>query len=59
MRTPPWVLVVDDNPANIDIIETRLASQGYRILTAGDGEEALAQAREPKPDLILLDVFLS
>ena len=58
MRTPPWVLVVDDNPANIDIIETRLASQGYRILTACDGEEALAQVREHKPDLILLDVMM-
>ncbi len=58
MRTPPWVLVVDDNPANIDIIETRLASQGYRILIARDGEEALAQVREHKPDLILLDVMM-
>jgi DNA-binding response OmpR family regulator len=58
MRTPPWVLVVDDNPANIDIIEMRLASQGYRILTARDGEEAIAQVREHKPDLILLDVMM-
>jgi adenylate cyclase len=58
MRTPPWVLVVDDNPVNIDIIETRLASHGYRILTAADGEEALAQVRAHKPDLILLDVMM-
>src|SRR5262245_9543205 len=58
MRTPPWILVVDDNPTNIDIIETRLASQGYHILTAQDGEEALAQARQHKPDLILLDVMM-
>jgi adenylate cyclase len=58
MRNPPWVLVVDDNPTNIDIIETRLASHGYHILTAADGEEALAAAREHKPDLILLDVMM-
>ena len=58
MRPPACILVVDDNPANIDIIETRLASQGYRIVTAADGEDALAKAREHKPDVILLDVMM-
>ncbi len=58
MRPPACILVVDDNPANIDIIETRLASQGYRIVTAADGEEALAKAREHMPDVILLDVMM-
>jgi class 3 adenylate cyclase len=55
---PACILVVDDNPANVDIIETRLASQGYRILTAADGEEAIAKVREHKPDLVLLDVMM-
>jgi CheY-like chemotaxis protein len=43
VRTPPQILIVDDNPENLDILETRLASHGYEILTARDGEEALAK----------------
>ena len=58
MRTPAQILIVDDNPANLDIFQTRLAAQGYEILTASDGEEALAVARERRPDLILLDVMM-
>ena len=58
MRTPPRVLVVDDNPTNIRIVRARLASEGYDIVTAGDGEEALAVARDTGPDLILLDVMM-
>ena len=58
MRTPPWILIVDDNPTNLDIFQTRLAAQGYQIFTAADGEEALAIAREKQPDLILLDIMM-
>ena len=58
MRTPARVLIADDNPANVDILQTRLAVHGYEILTAADGEEALALAREKHPDLILLDVMM-
>ena len=58
MRTPPTILVVDDNPMNVDILQTRLAVHGYQVLTANDGEEALATAREKQPDLILLDVMM-
>jgi DNA-binding response OmpR family regulator len=58
VRNPPHILIVDDNPANRDIFETRLAVHGYEIYTAGDGEEGLALARERKPDLILLDVMM-
>ena len=58
MRTPPRILLVDDNPANVDILQTRLAVHGYEILTANDGEEALAIARAKQPDLILLDVMM-
>ena len=42
MRTPPRILVVDDNPLNLDILQTRLAVHGYEIVTATDGEAALA-----------------
>ncbi len=58
MRTPPRVLVVDDNPANVDILRARLAAHGYEILTAADGEAALVVARQAQPDLILLDVMM-
>ena len=58
MRDPARILVVDDNPANVDILETRLRSQGYETLAAHDGEEALALARETLPDLILLDIMM-
>ena len=52
------MLIADDNPANLDIFRTRLSSHGYEILTASNGEEALAVAREQQPDLILLDVMM-
>ena len=58
MRTPPRILVVDDTPANVHILQLRLAAQGYDVLTATDGEAALAAARESLPDLILLDVMM-
>lgn len=58
MRTPPRILVVDDNPTNIKILQTRLTSEGYDIVTAADGEQALAAARELGPDLILLDIMM-
>ena len=58
MRQPPRILIVDDTPTNLDILQTRLAVHGYEILTAADGEEALAKARAEQPDLILLDVMM-
>jgi class 3 adenylate cyclase len=58
VRTPPRILVVDDMPANVHILELRLAAQGYEVLTATDGEAALAAARQSQPDLILLDVMM-
>ncbi len=58
MRTPPRILVVDDTAANVHILQLRLAAQGYDVVTATDGEAALAAAREARPDLILLDVMM-
>ena len=58
MRSPPRILVVDDNAANLDILRTRLIAQGYEIVTAMDGEQALAATREHLPDLILLDIMM-
>jgi adenylate cyclase len=58
MREPARILVVDDNPANLEILEARLARQGYQIVTARDGDEALVAAHAQTPDLILLDVMM-
>jgi adenylate cyclase len=58
MRTPPRILIVDDNPTNVKVLQTRLLAEGYEIVTAGDGEEGLAAAREGTPDLILLDIMM-
>ena len=56
MREAPLILVVDDVPDNVEILQMRLESQGYEVVTAGDGVEALEQTRELLPDLILLDI---
>ena len=58
MHKPPRILIVDDNEMNRDILITRLETQGYELLQAADGEEALAAAKEHLPDLILLDVMM-
>ncbi len=58
MRTPPRILIADDNAMNLDILKTRLSVHGYEILTAADGEEALAVAQRMQPDLMLLDIMM-
>jgi len=58
MRTPPRILIVDDNPTNVKIVQTRLGAEGYEIISAGDGEAGLAAARRQTPDLILLDIMM-
>jgi serine phosphatase RsbU (regulator of sigma subunit) len=58
MRTPPLILIVDDHPANVEILQMRLAANNYEIITAADGEEGLAMARDAQPDLILLDIMM-
>jgi class 3 adenylate cyclase/CheY-like chemotaxis protein len=54
----PRILVADDNPDNLEIFSARLRAQGYEVLTATDGEAAVAVARGQRPDLILLDVMM-
>ena len=50
------VLLVDDNPDNRHMIATYLSLKGCRIITAGNGQDAVATAIEQRPDLILMDV---
>ncbi len=52
------ILIVEDNPLNMRLIEMTLRLKGYRLLTATDGEEALDTAIRDKPDLIIMDIYL-
>jgi DNA-binding response OmpR family regulator len=52
------VLVVEDEPTLVDTLEYNLSRQDYQVLTATDGERALAVARRERPDLIILDLML-
>ena len=52
------VMVVEDDAALREIYSIRIAAEGYEMVTAGDGEEALAVAVREKPDLILSDVMM-
>jgi adenylate cyclase len=58
VRDPARILVVDDVADNIDILQMRLESQGYEVVTARDGAEALEKTRELLPDLVLLDIMM-
>ena len=52
------VLVVDDVPANVKLLEAKLTNEYYDVITAKDGFEAIEQTLAKKPDLILLDVMM-
>lgn len=52
------ILIVDDNPVNLKLVQVLLSSQGYEVRSAGDAEEALAALREFTPRLILMDIQL-
>ncbi|MCU0640540.1 MAG: response regulator [Candidatus Margulisbacteria bacterium] len=52
------ILVVDDEPDVASLLTLMLKAQGYTVVTASDGQEALEKARSENPDLILLDVML-
>jgi adenylate cyclase len=58
VKTPPLILIVDDNLTNLDILQARLEAHNYKILTATDGKAGLAMAKEKQPDLILLDIMM-
>ena len=52
------VLIVDDNPQNVELLQAFLESLPVRIVTAADGVEALEKVAEHNPDLILLDIMM-
>ncbi len=55
---PNKVLIVDDEPFNLDLLEQELTDQGYAIERANDGEEALKKVESFLPDVILLDYMM-
>ena len=55
-QQPPQVLVVDDEPANVRLVQAYLKAEGFRVLGAYSGAEALEQVEKGGVDLVLLDI---
>jgi two-component system, OmpR family, KDP operon response regulator KdpE len=58
LSTQPLVLVADDEPRITKLVSIALGGEGFRVITASDGEEALRKAEEVRPDVILLDIVM-
>ncbi len=58
MKSQPCILIVDDMPTNIKLLEAHLAREPYELLSAVDGEDALEKVKEHSPDLLLLDIMM-
>jgi DNA-binding response OmpR family regulator len=52
------IMVVDDEPRLVSVVEAYLEQEGFEVATASNGQDALFAARETKPDLIILDVMM-
>jgi len=58
MTPEPLVLAVDDEAGILRLMKLELTAQGFRVITAGNGEEALRLAEEQRPDIVLLDIVM-
>ena len=58
MSTQPLVLVADDEPRITKLVSIALGEEGFRVVTANGGEEALQKAEEIRPDIVLLDIVM-
>jgi two-component system KDP operon response regulator KdpE len=58
LGTQPLVLVADDEPRITKLVSLALSSEGFRVVTASGGEEALQKAEEVRPDIVLLDIVM-
>jgi len=58
MKGNPVILVADDQPQNIELLEAHLVPQGYEVVKAASGEEALEKLSNNQIDLVLLDVMM-
>src|SRR5262245_64346252 len=54
----PLILIVDDSPTEVHVMQKALERHGYQTASAGDGAEAIRKAKEMKPDLIFMDVVM-
>ena len=52
------ILVVDDEPDAVELVEFNLKNAGFEVITAGDGAEAIKKARTALPDLVVLDLMI-
>ena len=52
------ILVVDDEPAVVRLVELNLTQEGHQVRTASDGEAALTSIADTRPDLVVLDVMM-
>ncbi|MFA7677767.1 MAG: response regulator [Candidatus Omnitrophota bacterium] len=52
------ILIADDEPDFIYVLSVRLEVNGYEVITARDGEEALSKTKEEEPDLVILDLMM-
>ena len=53
---PARILVIEDNPTNLELLSYLLTSFGHKVIAAGDGESGLEMARQEKPELVICDV---
>ena len=58
MSTEPLVLVADDETRITKLVELALGDEGFRVVTAEGGREALEKAEEYRPDVVLLDIMM-
>ena len=58
MNIPKKILIADDEPDILEIIQFNLAAEGFEVITAKNGDEAIEQAKKHLPDLIILDVMM-
>ncbi len=56
--TKPVILIVDDEPDILELIEYNLKKEGYQVYTASNGQQAVAEAKKVIPDLIILDIMM-
>ena len=52
------VLVVDDDPVIVRLLQVNFEMEGYTVLTAGDGQEAIDQVRNNRPDVVVCDIMM-
>ncbi len=52
------ILIVDDEPFNVDYLEQELEDRNYKTVSAANGQEALEKVQSEAPDLILLDIMM-